>query len=99
MERNRDMPQFTSQKTSQRQSHRIQLYDNGGKTYDRYTAMFLDRPETKPDQFEALGFNEEPYAAQGFGQHCTAMPGKHLGKRIKLSDLPEAARKFVEENI
>lgn len=80
----------------------IYLYDNGGKTYDRYTVVFMNRPthaNPKYTMFECVGFNDDPFSPLGFGQYCSAMPGRHLGKRIKISDLPEKARKFVEQNI
>ncbi len=76
----------------------LRIYDNGGKTIDRYTAVFMDRPERQPHQYEALGFNACPFHPQGFGQHVPATPGRHLGKRITLESLPEQARQFVQQN-
>lgn len=42
------------------------LYDNGGETLDRYTALFahLESGETW-----YLGMSEHPFHPQGFGQH------------------------------
>lgn len=77
----------------------LRIYDNGGKTVDRYTVVFLDRPTHQQGIYEALGFNEEPFHPQGFGQHTTATPGRHLGKRITLHALPPNARKFVKQNL
>lgn len=87
--------------------HNVRIYDNGGKSFDRYTAVFLDRLEKiqyvswgkSQALYDALGFNAYPFAPQGFGQHCTAAPGKHLGKRIDFNDLPEDAQRFVSQNI
>lgn len=73
----------------------IRIYDNGGKTFDRFTAVYMQCPEKQPNTFEAVGMSERPYAPQGFGQHCTAMPGRHLGKRIKLSELPKDCQLLV----
>ena len=86
----------------------VRLYDNGGATNDRYTAVFMDRPERaqyagfgRPLKrlYEALGFNAAPFHPLGFGQHTSAEPGRHLGKRVELADLPEDAQKFVLQNL
>jgi hypothetical protein len=75
----------------------IRIYDNGGATADRYTAIDMDRPTGDPGLFEAVGFDDNPFHPQGFGQHTSAMPGAHLGKRISVIELPEPAQKFVEQ--
>ena len=77
----------------------VRLYDNGGKSYDRYTAVFMDRPLGYNNLFEALGFNDFPFHPTGFGQHCHAQPGRHLGKRITLDALPDDAKQFVNQNL
>lgn len=81
----------------------LRIYDNGGKTYDRYTAVFMDRVDstymTDGYLYEALAFNDDPFHPLGFGQHVTAMPGRHLGKRITLDQLPPKARQFVQQNL
>ena len=66
---------------------KLAIYDNGGKTCDRFTVVYLDRPEYG-DMLECLAMSENPYHPQGFCQHSMAMLGRHLGKRIKLTDLP-----------
>lgn len=43
--------------------------------------------------FNSLGMNSEPF--HGIGQHGAAMPGPHLGKRIKWEDLPEPCQRAV----
>lgn len=86
------------------------IFDNDGKTLDRYTLINKDG--------DVYGFSENPFL--GFGQfsHNTddatneftsggrkqfiaeALADKNwLGKRIKLKDLPEEAQKFVLERI
>jgi hypothetical protein len=42
-----------------------------------------------------LGMSSNPFHPQGFGQSCTCVEGRHLGKRIKFSDLPEEVQKCV----
>lgn len=82
----------------------LRIYDNGGKTYDRYTAVFMDQPAQKPDRYGpqiycAIGFNDNPFHPLGFGQHTSATPGRHLGRRVNLQDLPEKAQRFVMQNM
>ena len=74
----------------------IRIYDNGGRTYDRYTAIDMNRPEGR-GTYAAIGSSEFPFHPQGFGQHTSAMPGRHLGRRVTLADLPEQARQFVSQ--
>lgn len=76
----------------------IRLYDNGGKTADRYTAVAIGvRYSHVPNIWQAFGFDENPFHPQGIGQHCGAMPGRHLGRRIEPDALPEQARKAYEQ--
>ena len=77
----------------------IRIYDNGGASFDRYTVVFMNEPEYQPGTFMALGMSEHPFHPQGFGQHCAAMPGRHLGKRIKFEDLPEDCQKLVKQDL
>ncbi len=83
---------------------RIKCYDNGGKTFDRYTVVYLDEPESYRNPqgktlYEARGMSEHPFHPQGFGQACTAAPGKHLGKLIQFSDLPPDCQKLVKQDM
>lgn len=79
----------------------IRIYDNGGKTVDRYTLVVPSVNE--PGKLDMYGFNDAPYHPQGFGQYAGAYPRtgsySHLGKLVSLSDLPEQARRFVEETL
>lgn len=79
--------------------HRIRCYDNGDKTYDRYTVVYMDIPENPPGCFACVGMNDRPFHPQGFGQHSSAMVGSHLGKRIKFVDLPEDCQKLVKQDL
>jgi hypothetical protein len=62
----------------------LRIYDNGGATFDRYTVVYMDRPEYD-GFYECLGMSEN---ALGFCQHSSAMIGSHLGKPIKFKELP-----------
>lgn len=75
----------------------IKIYDNNGKTWDRYTVIFMNEPEFQNNTYAALGMSTDPFT--GFGQHCTATPGRHLGKRIKFRDLPEDCQKLVLQDL
>jgi len=80
-------------------NHPIRCYDDGGKSIDRFTVIYMDFPENRPNCFAAVGMNSEPFHPQGFGQHCTAMPGKHLGKRIPFAQLPPDCQKLVCQDL
>jgi hypothetical protein len=77
----------------------IRCYDNGGKTVDRYTVVYMDEPENKLNTFASVGMNGELFHPQGFGQHSAAMPGKHLGKRVAFATLPEDCQKLVLQDL
>ena len=81
----------------------IRIYDNGGTdaggTMDRYTVVYMAEPYYRPHHphylttFNSLGMNSQPF--HGIGQHGPAMPGSHLGKRIKWEDLPQQCQQAV----
>lgn len=73
---------------------KIKCYDNGGKTADRFTVIYSDYPEGN-GTFWAVGMSADPFHPQGFGQHCTARPGRHLGRRIAFEELPDDCQKLV----
>lgn len=72
----------------------IRLYDNGGKTIDRYTAVYMNCPEGR-GLYEARGMDANPYHPQGFGMYCSVTPGRHLGRRIAFEELPPDCQKLV----
>lgn len=74
----------------------VRVYDNGGKTQDRYTLVFMSFPAGN-GRYECLGMDEQPYHPLGFRQHGTAVCGRHLGKRIRWEQLPEGCRKAAAE--
>lgn len=80
----------------------LRIYDNGGKTCDRYTIIpprwAKDYRETQPGTFLAIAASERPFHPQGFGQHTGAMPGPHLGKRIHWDALPADVQKFARQS-
>ena len=80
---------------------RIRIYDNGGKTIDRYTLVVPSVNE--PGKLDMYGFNDAPYHPQGFGQYAGSYDKmksySHLGKLISYNNLPEQAKKYVKEII
>ena len=78
-------------KTETIKGREIRVYDNGGKTFDRYTVAYMD--ETNGVFVQMLGMSENPFHPQGFGQHCEGTPGRHLGRRISFNELPEDCQK------
>jgi hypothetical protein len=76
----------------------IRIYDNGGKTFDRYTAVYMGWPEGC-GLYAARGMSEHPFHPQGFGQFCAAMPGRHLGKRIAFAELPTDCQRLIQSDL
>lgn len=77
----------------------IRCYDNGGKSFDRYTCVF-----TKAKGFHYLGMSENPFHPQGFVTHDQGKDGpidkpsySHLGKKIDFDLLPEDVQKCIIE--
>ncbi len=87
----------------------IRCYDNGGKTADRYTVVFMNREdygftpdyirETGRDFYPCLGMSGAPFHPQGIGQHSDCKLGKHLGKRIPFVSLPADCQKAVMRDL
>ena len=69
------------------------VYDNGGKTIDRYTIL------TEPWHFgkscDVLGVSDNCDSPQGFSQWGEAYEGKHIGKKISFDALPENVQNHV----
>jgi hypothetical protein len=72
------------------------IYDNGGKTLDRYTVMTDELFTSLRHSFMALGMDHE---GRGYSQWGEAQPGRHLGKRVKFEDLDEATQKHIAERV
>ena len=78
----------------------IRCYDNGGKSFDRYTVVFTGNYHGR-NGCDYLAMSEHPFHPQGFGQHgwnqnvIDRPTYSHLGKKIKFEDLPEDCQKLV----
>jgi len=78
----------------------LRVYDNGGKTFDRYTIIpprWATEYRERSLLWTAIGSSEHPFHPQGFGQHVMAAPGPHLGKRIHWWDLPADVQRFARD--
>ena len=68
--------------------HSIRCYQLSTKNYlawDNYTVVYVDQPESAVNTFACVGLSG----------HGAAKIGRHLGKRIAFSDLPDALRAVV----
>jgi len=77
------------------------IYDNHGKTVDRYTVVY-DEIETSRmlrgrtiDLYSCRGMSEDPFHPQGYGQIGTAQIGEHLGTPTAFDLLPDKCKKLV----
>jgi hypothetical protein len=77
----------------------IKCYDNGGASFDRYTAVY----PKENGVWTFLAMSDDPTHPQGFGQHGELLqaPSTYLGKRISFNSLPikcqEAINRDLEE--
>lgn len=108
------MKKYSKEKREQRKQSSIpndipkyvRCYDNGGKSFDRYTVVFTGRYTHKTNRsFWYVGMSSNPFSPMGFGQHGESEfqpidkpTYSHLGKKIKFVDLPEDCKKLVLED-
>lgn len=72
---------------------RVKVYDNHGETFERFAVLLMDCPNGL-GSYECIRMSPAPSASEGFRSHYTP-PGKHLGKRMLFSELPEICRRTV----
>jgi len=73
------------------------IYDNGGKTIDRY--QILIEPWYFGKSCDSLGVSDDCDSPQGFSQWGEAYEGKHLGKKISFDKLPENVQAHILERL
>ena len=75
---------------------KARVYDNGGKTADRYTLVI---GSCEPGMVDMFGFDENPFHPLGFGQYAGSYAPmrsySHLGRVTPIEDLPDKAREYV----
>lgn len=83
----------------------IHCYDNGGKTFDRYSIVLTGNYRHLTQRHTAfIGASEHPFHPQGFGSFelLNFTPDYptygHLGKKIKFKDLPVDVKKMVKND-
>lgn len=79
-------------KTSQRvplnelvNGKKIRCYVMPGDGFDRWTVVYPDQAESRPGTFACVGMSG----------HSSAMLGRHLGRRVKLAELPASLQGVV----
>ena len=77
----------------------IRIYDNGGKTLDRYTVLYMDLPRERDGTIQARAMSDRPFHPLGFGQWTSAIPGRHLGKRIAFEQLPKDCQQLIRRDM
>jgi len=78
------------------------IYDNGGKTVDRYTVIYTPFTVDGRQYFPFLGMSAYPFHPQGFGQHGE-LPHRYTrqsGERVlRFADLPADCQRLVLQDI
>lgn len=72
-------------------SKHIEVYDNGGETFDRYT-IIIDG--------EVYGMSHNPQSPQGFNQFSgmlSELPNARQGDAVTIESLPEDVQRAIEE--
>lgn len=84
----------------------LAIYDNGGKTWDRFTILYM--PEPGSEWLTYLAASEHPSDPQGFGQHgeMTTWDARAYRYRAtqgresaKWSTLPEDVKRAVRQDL
>ena len=78
----------------------LRIYDNGGRSLDRYTAVFTGNYRGRNGWCSFLSFSK-PSECWIFNQHMRIIDKpsySHLGKKIGFFDLPEDCRKGLLED-
>lgn len=77
----------------------IAIYDNGGKTLDRYTVV--TNLTGAGIMFDMLGLSEggDGFSQWTVGRYNTTGGNRHLGKRITFEQLSEATQSHIAGRI
>lgn len=91
-------PEFVADMDSLEAARIVRVYDNGGRSFDRYTAIFAEQSSGaagRPPVMDALGVGETGNVPNGFCMTVDAVEGPHLGARVQLADIAEPARRAI----
>ena len=80
------------------------IFDNGGKSIDRYTVVTVHKDGCDPNYYDMLALGDDVHSAHGFsnwtyGYFKATIKNAHLGKRITWSDLPEGHQAHIIERL
>ena len=84
----KDVPVIKNFKHAEKQV--LSVWDNGGETLDRYSVVLKSMATDK--YHDILGVGSSP---NSYSQFDSGQPGRHLGKKIDLLDLPMDVLKHV----
>jgi hypothetical protein len=73
------------------------IYDNGGKTVDRYTVVLDSLVDD--GVYVCLALSENPGSPQGVSGLGFCVIGEHLGKVVNFSDLSESVQSHIKERL
>lgn len=79
----------------------VRIYDNGGRSFDRYTCLFTGRYKGSRESKVYLGMSERPYHPQGVGMHgesretLDARGYSHLGTPVQFTALPDEVQRCI----
>lgn len=82
----------------------LAIYDNGGKTFDRYTILYVPTLEQRKREYlDYLGSSVHPFDPQGFGQHgeltrWDAQAFRYREAPTKWTALPADVQKAVRQD-
>ena len=74
---------------------KIKVYDNGGKTFDRYTVILSCG--------SIIGMSENPLSPQGFNQYCGDIKdyklenNEMIGQKVSIKDLSDDVKQAIRE--
>lgn len=73
------------------------VYDNGGKTADRWTVVSASDLKNKMPNgmVDMLSLSENPGSPNGVSMYGQGQVGNHLGKKIKFSSLPKEVQDHI----
>lgn len=80
----------------------ISIFDNGGKTFDRYTVLYTPWEYERGLVFPYVDMSAYPFHPQGFGQHGELTQRYHKRwdeKTINFVDLPEDCQKLILQDL
>jgi len=80
------------------------IFDNGGKTIDRYTVVTKYKEGCDPNYRDMLALGGDVNSPQGFsnwtfGHYKPTIKNAHLGKRITWEDLPDTHKAHIIERL